>query len=148
MTRAAVLANPSPATAAALANRLRERKNELVALRGQLAEDARVQLASHVQPGPTLDRLRGVSRELASQEEALDRLYDLLRPGADRQADRRTRQACIDFGQERLDTVQAELMNAGLEAAKERVQVTRAQFAEDTPSPAGRVLLTVRWVKR
>jgi hypothetical protein len=148
VTRAAVLANPTPATAAALASRLRERKNELVALRGQLSEDARVQLASHVEATPTLQRLRGVSRELASHEEALDRLYDLLRPGADRQADRRTRGACIDVGQERLDTVQAALMNAGLEAAKERVQVTRAQFAEDAPNPSGRVLLTVRWVKR
>ncbi|MGB7160366.1 MAG: hypothetical protein WBD40_20020, partial [Tepidisphaeraceae bacterium] len=128
---------------------LRERKNQMLELRGQLAEDARVELASHAQPAATISRLRGVSRELADNEEALDRLYDLLRPGADRQADRRTRAACIEIGQARLDAVESNLKSVpGIEAAKERVQVTRAQFAEDAATADGRVLLTVRKVKR
>ncbi len=35
-----------------------------------------------------------------------------------------------------------------IEAPQERIQVTRAQFAEDAATAEGRVLLTVRKVKR
>jgi hypothetical protein len=146
LERAAILANPSPAQCAALAEQIRGRKHGLLQSRQDLATTARAQLASgaSVDAENTLQQLRGVDRELAAAEDALDRVYDLLRPGAERQADRRTRAAALAIAQQRLDTVHAALVSAGGSGLDQRVRATRAQFAQpESPDAVGKVTFTV-----
>lgn len=143
--RAGVLANPSPDDCLALASRLRIRKQQLLAQREIIASETRAQIASN---GPaaslaSIERLRAVDRELANTEDSLDRLYDMLRPGADRQAPRRTRSAAIDIGQARLDAVKAALVASGIPGIDQRIVVTRSTFAEPEGAGDGKVVMTV-----
>jgi hypothetical protein len=144
--RAAILANPSADECFALAEQIRSRKQHLLDSRGALAAEARARLASGggTAAQASLARLRDVDRELAAAEDALDRVYDLLRPGADRQADRRTRAAALQIAQARLDAVRAALLAAGIPNAEQRVRVTHAQFNEPEQGQAdGKVTFTL-----
>jgi hypothetical protein len=141
-----MLANPSPADCATIAEQIRGRKRSLSQSRQELATAARAQLASGASADAemNMEKLRAVDRELAAAEDALDRVYDLLRPGADRQADRRTRAAALVIAQQRLDAVRAALLTIGGPGLDQRVRVTRAQFTEPAqPDTAGKVTFTV-----
>src|SRR5205085_582513 len=122
-----VRANPPPADAAALAGRLRARKLDLQRLRAEAAGRARAELAAGGgSPGASaVDRVRSLDRDLAATEDALDRVYDLLRPGADRQADRRTRAACLEVGRTRLQAVRDALVASGVPDANRRVRLLK-----------------------
>src|SRR5262249_40512112 len=115
--------------------------------RGELA------VRTEKQAKATLDQLRELDRQIAQAEDALDGVYEMLKPGADRQADRRTRAAAIEIGQARLDAIKAALLAENLPNAAERVRATRAQFAPaegidagnngSSGNDGGRVLLIV-----
>jgi len=143
VTRAAVLANPTPEDCLSLASQLRQQKLDLLAARSQLAGQARGELAvrSEKETNPTIEQLRELDRQIASTEDALDRLYEMLKPGADRQADRRTRAAAIEIGQSRLDAIRAALLANGIPNATERVRAARAQFSPSENDKGGRVVL-------
>jgi hypothetical protein len=127
-------ANPTRDDASALAVALRQRRQELNALRSEAAAEARVRMAAagDVEAAAALDRLRAIERELARTEDGLDRAYDLLRPGADRQAPRRTRAAALDLSRDRVGVVRQMLLGAippggdpqRVKAEEPRVQVT------------------------
>jgi len=149
IARAAVRANPSAEDARELAYRLRRKKLDLQAQRAELAGRTRAELAarSPAEAEAYVARLRAIDREVAATDDLLDRVYDLLRPGADRQADRRTRAAAIALGQARLDAVR-DMLVAGSHARDmdQRVKVVRATFAApDDPadSAGGRLLITI-----
>src|SRR6185437_8308303 len=105
--RAAQRANPTPDEAAALAEQLRQRKQTLLDTRQSLAPQAQAMLTANSgsAASATVTRLRAIDRDIAANENALDSVYDLLRPGADRQADRRTRAASIAIGDARMQAV-------------------------------------------
>ncbi len=136
-------ANPSRDECLALAHQLQRRRTELAAIRRRLAGEAQAQLASGVpQQTVTLEHLRGVDTELARTDDALDRLYDLTRPGAARQADRRTRAAALAIGQARLETVRERLTGGGKRMA-DRVHVVRATVNPSAKTAGGRVTITL-----
>jgi hypothetical protein len=148
-------ANPSPGDALALARAVQSRKQQLIASRAELATRARVELASlpDGQVTNTLDELRALDRQIAAADDGTDTLFDLLRPGAERQADRRARAAALQVAQQRLATVRDALVRAAKAAnvplATERVRMTNAQFNPSTDVPAGgRVVVTVVRKKR
>jgi hypothetical protein len=144
--RAAVLANPSPDECLALAEQIRARKQRLLESRGALAAEARARVASGggASADQSLAQLRSVDRELAAAEDALDRVYELLRPGADRQADRRTRAAALEIAQARLDAVHTALLASGIPGIEQRLRVTHAQFAAPEEGHAdGKVTFTL-----
>jgi hypothetical protein len=149
ISRAAVRANPSPEDCRELAYRLRRKKLDLQAQRAELAGRTRGELAarSPAEAEAYVARLRGIDREVAATDDLLDRVYDLLRPGADRQADRRTRAAAIALGQARLDTLQDVLLSqTQIPEINQRVKVVRATFAapEDAgDTGGGRVIVTL-----
>ncbi len=148
--RAAQRANPSPEEAAALAVQLRQRKGDLLALRQTLAPQAQAMLtANSGSAGPaTIDRLCAIDRDLAATENGLDAVYDLLRPGADRQADRRTRAAAIAIGDARLQTINDALLASNLSGIKDRIQMTHAQFnPAENAGQMGHVTLALQEVK-
>jgi hypothetical protein len=131
----AARANPSAVEAAGLAYRLRARKLELSRLRAEVSGQAEAQLGTfdEVSAAPTLERLRAIDRDLAVTETALDRTYDLLRPGADRQADRRTRAAALEIASQRLDAVRAMFRSAGVADVENRIKLLHPAI---TPSQA------------
>jgi hypothetical protein len=141
-------ANPDPPDSANLAYRVRQRRTELLAERAHVAGKAKGELVAGIDAGPAsaLSRLRTLDREIAETEDALDHVYDLLRPGAERQAARRTRAACIELGKARLEAAQATLITAlrasDEESADARVRVVAAQ-ASPGEAPTGRVTITM-----
>ncbi len=139
-------ANPTPADAAGLASQLRQRKLDLQRLRIDLAARARGELGAGSEAGvATAARVRGIDRELAQTETALDNLYELLRPGAERQKDRRTRAACLAIAEDRIATVKAIILSSGIKGIDKRVKDVKVKFNPD--STAGKVTVTVVPVK-
>ena len=125
-------ANPTPEDCLILCSKLRERREQLLTERQ--AALARARAAYAVTAGADARamtrKLRRLDAELGNVEAALDRVLDLLRPGAERQAVRRTRDACIALGTARLAALRATLIErVGADAAS-RIEVQRPRFEE------------------
>ncbi len=143
LTRAEERANPNGDDAQALAYQLRQTKMELLKERAQVAGQARGEIVSGSDAAATLDRLRGIERELSTTEDGLDDLNNLARPGAGRQAKRRTRAACIAIGEQRLIEIYEQLLNSGISNITERINVTHAKFNPDDSLDGGAVTITM-----
>jgi len=137
-------ANPSAQDARYLADQLRQQQFNVLAERSALAGTARAELAwgsPQVAEG-TIEQLRTLDQQVAQNDDALDRLYGMLRPGADRQAARRTRGACLEYGRERLDAVKQALIAAGL-TDMDRVHIANPQFSQVPGDEGGKVVVTL-----
>lgn len=145
----AARANPSPQDCQALASQLRTRKAELARQRDELSSQVEAQLASYSSnaSNSSVTQLRDLDRESAQVETSLDQLYDLLRPGADRQADRRTRKAALDLGQARVDAINKLFTDAKLTNANDRIKAI-APRPEVATADAGRVTITITGAKK
>jgi len=140
--RLEVLANPSEPATRALLERLRARKAELLRARDERAAAARVHY-SVGRPGEAQaarGELAQLDEQLGDLEEALDRLGELLRPGAAKKAEARTRAACLRVGQERLEAVRRRLIELGMPA--QRIEPRRARYLPG--GERGEVVLTPR----
>ena len=145
VARAQLRANPSPEDCLALAEKLRKEKAELLARRAVLSAQACGEIGSQSdqQAAASLALLKQTDRQLASAEDSLDQLYDMLRPGAARQSDRRTRAASIDIGRQRIDQVQAALLRYGGSQIDAKIQKTNPQFDPNDSSDGGEVVMTL-----
>lgn len=148
VTRAEMRANPSTSDASALASALHVRKLALMRLRADVAAETRVRLAADSGPATAaaVQRLRAIDRDLARTDDALDMLYDLLRPGADRQAPRRTRAAALAVARERVESVRQFFRAAGV--ADARLKAGKPQFAPSDEATGGKITMTIVKVKR
>ncbi len=91
-----------------------------------------------------IERLRTINRELADTYNSLDSTYDLLRPGADRQAMRRTRSAGLAIARFRLQAVRQFLLGADAkELSPLRIHVANPQFNPTADDSPGTVTITV-----
>jgi hypothetical protein len=149
-------ANPGPTDALALARAVQSRKQQLIAARADLAARARLELAALSNDGrasATLDELRSLDRQIAAADDGADALFDLLRPGAERQSDRRARAAALQVAQQRLAAVRDDAVAmakaSNVPFASERIRMTNAQLNPSSDIPAGgRVIITVVRKKR
>jgi hypothetical protein len=158
VARAMTRANPPPDEAAALAAQLRQRKGDLLARRARLGPTARAMVLSDPAPGggggggdpagEAVVQLRDLDAQLAATEDALDRVYDLLRPGADRQAERRTRLASLELARQRLDAIKQLIVAAGVPDAENRVRISAPQFVAAPGDGGGRVTMVLRSKKK
>ncbi|MCE9593898.1 MAG: hypothetical protein K8S98_06875, partial [Planctomycetes bacterium] len=142
LARAAALANPSADDCRELSARLRRNKSELVRRREELAARARVDYAigrERESADATL-ALRGLDRELGSNEDALDRVHELLRPGAERRRDQRTKAALLQVAIERVARLKARLVERGVAADRMEIRSIRATI--DAELATGRIVLT------
>jgi hypothetical protein len=139
---AAVRANPTSEQSKNLEVQLRSRKAQLLHLRADAAGQARAQLAVVGSAGAqaALDHLRAIDREIEATEDSLDQIGELLRPGADRLAERRTRTAALQLAADRLSAVQSVLSNQGI--AADRVKILTAQFNPSADFDGGVISLT------
>lgn len=124
-------ANLSGADLRALTAQYRAQRDQLLAKRSALAGVVRGKVAtlSSRESNAALEELRQVDRQLAAIESSLDSLLDQLKPGADRQSDRRTKAASLELGRQRLAAIQAILLAGGGRDATDRVRVIAPQFS-------------------
>ncbi|MEM8711978.1 MAG: DUF748 domain-containing protein, partial [Planctomycetota bacterium] len=146
------LANPPRDTILSLIGRQRDRKAAIERERAILTAKARARIfagaAANDSDGfgsaPRADedltaRLQSLDAERAAVERALDELFGYIRPGAERRADMRTRNAALALAQERLDRVRLDLVRRVCVAVATRIDVRRARFRKSTeknPLPA------------
>ena len=90
----------------------------------------------------TRERVRALDRELGSIEGSLDRLHELLRPGAERRQGQRARAAALAIAGERLERVRQALIARGV--APERVEVRSIRAVAGARDAGGRVLVIPR----
>ncbi len=147
---AAIRANPPAADVRAIAASLHRRKFELAQLRASVAAESRVRLASGAGPDAkaTLDRLRAIDRDSARTEDALDWAYDMLRPGADRQASNRTRAAGLALARERLEVIRQTLSDAKVPDVNTRLKAAAPQFNPGETADGGTITITLVHVKK
>ena len=144
------IANPPRAVVEELIEARRSRKIEIEQERVRVAARARALLAagSLEQAEESSERLRALMRERRDLEKALDALFARLRPGAERRADMRTRNAAMALGQERSRRVQARLIELAGRDAIERIDVRRPRIDEteggEHAAVTGTVTLTPR----
>ncbi len=143
-------ANPSREEATNMATQLHSQKIALAQQQAQWAGKARTLLASDAQKEAieALEHLREIERRMASVEDALDHVYELSRRGAERNADRRTRQAALELGRQRMTALNSKLVDAGIPAINQRVQLANAQFNASEAVPDGKLVITIVHTKR
>jgi hypothetical protein len=138
--------NPDPGNALVLATALSRRRDVLLAARLDAASQVRALLASTDTDDAArgIERLRTINRQLADTENAMDYAYDLLRPGADRQAMRRTRAATLAIARARIDSIREFLIGSGRHAIDaSRISRANPQFVESPETQDGSVTLTL-----
>lgn len=151
VTLAGERSNPAADDSLALASRLRQRKMELQREQMQQISQVRVLLASQdvTASNAAIEKLRATSISLKETEDGLNQLLDMLRPGADRQTERRTKAASILLGDLRLRSVQQMLLDSNVSTISERVRKANALYnpAEDQAQPGEVTLVLVRAAK-
>jgi hypothetical protein len=148
VARAAVLANPTPEDCGNLAYQLRLKKIELLEARQAASQRAEAQLASGygADADAAVGQLREIDDAIAVTETALDQVYDMMRPGAERQAPRRTRAACLQIAQDRIEGVREALVAGAIPGIGSRVKTTHASYnvaGTDAGNGGGMVTITL-----
>lgn len=143
VARAEVLANPSADAARRLAARLRQQRRSLQVERA--AEAARAfglfdagQTAAAQQQAETVRRL---DRRLGGIEQALRPVLQLLRADAERNAERRTRDASLQIADARLQALRLWLGSRIGEQAAQRIELRRPRF-DPALAEGGAIVLT------
>lgn len=150
VTRCEELANPDPRWCREFAVGLRLEKARLWKERERLAEDVRAEYTmGEIDRAESIAiRLRALDAELGRVEDSLDDIYQLLRPGAERRKDKRTKQACLELGRLRLSVAQARLISELGPEVAERLDIRRPRFAPITAEGAGGGLVVITPKKR
>ncbi len=145
LVRAERLANPPEATCRDLVVRSRQRKSELQRDRAEAATRVRALLAVGAREAAAeRESLCAMDRELASVEDDLDRVLEILRSPSPRRAQKRTRAAALEIGRDRIDAV-VKRCSLGLdkEDAK-RIEPSSPRYEAREDGGTGRVLLELR----
>lgn len=118
-------ANPDPGEVNDMTYRLRQWRNRLLSERADLVGTARGEVAALGPTGAqaTLTQLRTLDQRLSRAESSLDMLYEMLRPGAERQAARRTKAAAVEIGERRLEAIKQMIVASGVRDAENRVTI-------------------------
>jgi hypothetical protein len=144
LERAGERANPPREDCLEMAERLRREKARLLVRREEAAARARNAVLGGLwrESASATEALRRLDIEIQTADQGLQDLYDRARPGAERQAPRRAREAAVALARARLAAVAAALAAAGEEAEK-AVRIDRPGVPEEAPGAVGRVIVTV-----
>lgn len=129
LERAARLVNPSSGDRARLSARLREQRAELCRERDERAALARAQfaLAERAEREALAAQLRELEARVGQCDEALERVLELQRPGAERRAAARARAAAVSLGAERVERARRALLALGVAPERILTRTVRAQ---------------------
>jgi hypothetical protein len=142
-------ANPEPEHISELAGRLRVRKANLDWRRDGEAERLTAALAAglYERAAPMTERLAAMEHEIGLLERAIDELLEVLRPGNETLAGRRTRVMTSAVAQLRLSIV-AEALRERLDDDDEaRVRIIAARPGDQAQQSVGGVLVTPARIK-
>lgn len=147
--RAKVLVNPARGAIDEIVVGLKHRRAELVARRDALTAELRVRFVygdpwSAREPA---ERLRDVQDELGRIEEALDDLYDLTAPEAERRKDTRARAGSLAVAAQRLAEIRRALIAAGGAELADRIEVQAPRFLIDA-ADSGAVIADLKRSRR
>lgn len=146
VARAERLANPSASDCREIADGLRRRRAELARERAEFAADLRVQWGAgdaSAANDATAD-LRAIDAEAGHVEDALDRILELLEPGAERRRDKRTRSAALAVARQRIEVLRAWLAARGVRDLDTRFEARSPAFEVGAADAPGSVLTVLR----
>ncbi|MEI8197026.1 MAG: hypothetical protein WCI73_14095, partial [Phycisphaerae bacterium] len=146
VTLAQMRANPAPIDCQILLADLRSKKSELLELRAEAAAAAEAQVAAQADATvvqAAVERVGAINKELGRTEAALDQVCELLRPGAQLQAARRTRSSAMALARERMDQVNNLLLSVIPPAARERVKPVPLTFNPNDQQTGGSLTITL-----
>lgn len=145
-------ANPAPLDCQILLSDLRSKKTELLELRAEAVAAAEAQVAAQADAAvvqTAIERVTAINKELGRTETALDQVCDLLRPGAELQAARRTRSAAVSLARERMDQVSNLLLPIIPLADRERLIIVPPTFNPNDQQTGGSLIITlVKYAKQ
>ena len=144
--RAERLANPTHQECVEIAERLRRRKSGLLRRREELGISVRTLFAVGApEAAERAADLRAATVELLEVEDGLDRVLEILRSDSPRQHEKRTRNACREIAQRRVDAVVAEL-SVGLRSFEvDRIEARSPRFeVVEGLEAGGRVVIELR----
>lgn len=146
VARAEMLANPSPEDCREIVDGLRRRRAELARERLEVAADLRATWGAgvHEVAGETTRRLRALDAEAGHVEDALDRVLELLKPGADRQRGKRTRAAALAVARQRIEVLRAWFEAQGLRDFDKRFESKSPSFEVGASEEPGSILAVLR----
>jgi hypothetical protein len=145
LTKTSARANPPPELVRELGLQLRANRDRLAAARDVRAAEARAYMASGLDAKASASRAaaRSIDLRIADVEESLDRLYELLRPGAERQAERRAREAALSLAAMRMAWVKAFIAEAGPDDEELRkLRFASPKYAEAAGEDGGTLVFT------
>jgi len=130
VARAAILANPAEADCVEIATGLRRRRAELARSRAEVAADARALwgLGDVRAAEEATQRLRSLDAASATTEDGLDRVLELLRTGADRHKEKRTKSAALALARARIEAVRSWIEAQGIEDFADRFEAKSVSF--------------------
>ncbi len=149
--RVELRANPDREACEHLAYQLHNRKMDLLARRAELAGVVQGIIASSASADRVSDavaRLCAVDREIAQNADALDRVYDLLSPGAQHQAARRTRAASLALARDRANAIRDFLLSGNVPEVTERVHSVNPSATASSPNEGGGTVLATLITKK
>jgi hypothetical protein len=88
-------------------------------------------------------RLLRCDDELGRTETALDYTLELLRPGSDRKAKRRTRAACLMIASARMQAVKTAIVERLGESYEDSIRVAKPRFRDPAHEAGGRVTVAL-----
>ncbi|MGE0144212.1 MAG: DUF748 domain-containing protein [Planctomycetota bacterium] len=146
LAHAKTLANPDPELAHDIAARLRVDLASSIRERDLTATRLLAMLgAGNPRDAFVLNRrLHALDAEIARMSDALDRVLALLRSGAERRADRRTRDAATDLARARLESLRDLLLELGGPDLDKRIELRPARITDPIDRPHSEIELVPR----
>jgi hypothetical protein len=142
---AASLVNLSPEEAFRLIDRLKQDKAVLQMTRDQFSSRARAAYVAghHTKAWVQTHRLQETERRLGLAERAIDDLLEMMRPGTEHAAKRRTRDACLTIGRIRLNALADTLASTATPDMRDRIKFVPPRFVETEGHDGGTVSITL-----
>ena len=139
------LVNPSQKDNMELLTQLRVDKTALQMTRDQLASETRAAYAAgyHTEAWKKTQRLQETERNLGLIERAQDDLLEMMRPGTEHAARRRTRYACLAIGKTRLNALAGTLASKDIPEMHDRIKFVPPRFTETQGDHGGSVSITL-----
>ncbi|MBL8863092.1 MAG: DUF748 domain-containing protein [Planctomycetes bacterium] len=144
--RATRLANPPPEVCREIAEGLRARRAEIARSRTELAAEVRADWAAgdSATAAAGTQRLRALDAEAGHLEDALDRVLEHLKPGAERHDAKRARAAALAVARARVEALRAWFVSRGIPRIEERFEAKPPTFDLAADGAGGTILVVLR----
>jgi hypothetical protein len=139
------LVNLSPKDALSLLDQLKQNKAALQMERDQLSSETQAAYAAgyHTEGWDKTHRLQETEMRLGLAERAIDDLLEMMRPGTEHAAKRRTRNASLAIGKARLNALADTVVSTTTSDMRNRIKFVPPRFIETKGHDGGTVSITL-----